>query len=137
VSDRSDNEYLQARRLLDQYPLTLEDELHLARISAIQEQEHERLLQFYQNFLTFQPRQLALCFPPKTLFNLECDPRFEVWTNHSIIVRNLYELLEFKVFSQTELDRLLISLFPVFLEQLRPNCSIGTFRQLLTTTTNQ
>jgi hypothetical protein len=105
VSDRSDDKYLQARRLSDQFPLTLEDEYRLARRSEAREQEDKCLLQFYQNFLTFQPRQLALCFPPETLFNLEHNPRFEVWTDHSIIVRNLHELLEFKVFSQTELDR--------------------------------
>jgi hypothetical protein len=104
VSDRLNNEYLQVRRLTDQYPLTLKDELHLACISEAREQDHKRLLQFYRNFLTFRPRQLALCFPPETLFNLERGSRFEVWTDHSIIIRNLYKLLEFKVFSQTELD---------------------------------
>ena len=112
MSDRSDNEYLQARRLLDQFPLTLEDKLCLACISKAREQDHKCLLQFYCNFLTFRPRQLALCFPPETLFNLEHNPRFEVWTDHSTIVRNLYKLLEFKVFSQTELDRFVDSTLP-------------------------
>ena len=112
MSDRSEDEYLQARRLADQFPPTLEDELRLARIAEARVEEDERLLQFYRNFLTFRPRQLALCFPPETLFNLERDPRFEVWTDHSIIVRSIRELLEFKIFSQAELDRFVDVVLP-------------------------
>ena len=66
---------------MDQFPPTLEDELRLARVAEARVEEDERLLQFYRNFLTIRPRQLALCFPPETLFDLERDPRFEVWTD--------------------------------------------------------
>jgi hypothetical protein len=114
VSDNSDNEYFQARRLADQIPQTLEDELQAARINQAREKEHKHLLRFYTNFLTFQQRQLALCFPPENLFNLEHDSRFEVWTDHPILVRNLYELLEFKVTSQTELEYFIDNTLPCF-----------------------
>jgi hypothetical protein len=114
VSDSSSDEYLQARRLADQFPPTLEDELRAARISQAREEEHERLCRFYTNFLTFRPRQLALTFPPETLFNLERDRRFEVWTDHPVLVRNLYELLEVKITSQTELEYFIDNTLPRF-----------------------
>ena len=48
------------------------------------------------------------------MFNLERDSRFEVWTNHPIPVRSLYELLEFKVTSQTELEYFIDNTLPHF-----------------------
>jgi hypothetical protein len=114
VSDSSSDEYLQARRLADQFPPTLEDELRAARVNQAREEEHEHLLRFHTNFLTFRPRQLALTFPPETLFNLERDRRFELWTDHSILVRSLYELLEVKITSQTELEYFIDNTLPRF-----------------------